>query len=247
MVPPTWSMCAWVRIVRRTGAAEAVDGGGERLPLRTHHEGVDHGDAVVVDDHARVGDAGLASGQEPGEHAVGELGEGQGFGHVFEATPVRSGVHSGPAGASVYPRPHVRTIPEPAPSYVPGRARFEREDARQGPGARRRHGVPRPRGLRRAAREGGRARQRGARHPRPRLGRHRRVRAGERVGHQVDLPRRHPRGRERRRAPRRDHAAEGRSTPAMSSRSTSCSRRSRRPSVASRASASRRRSRPRAG
>jgi len=43
---PTWLMLApWVRIVRAHGGSEAVltnDGGGERLPLRTHHmEGVD--------------------------------------------------------------------------------------------------------------------------------------------------------------------------------------------------------------
>ena len=42
-----------------------------------------------------------------------------------------------------------------------------------------------------------------------RLGRHRPLRAGQRLGHGVDLPRRHPRRRERVRAARRDHAAEG--------------------------------------
>ena len=33
---------------------EALDGCRERLPLRTHHQGVDHGDAVVVDHHAGI-------------------------------------------------------------------------------------------------------------------------------------------------------------------------------------------------
>ena len=55
------------------------------------------------------------------------------------------------------------------------------------------------------------------------------VRARERVGHRVDVPRRHPRRRERGRAPRRDHAAEGAVGEPRWSRSTSCSRRSRRP------------------
>ena len=36
-------------------AAQPVDRGGERLPLRPHHQGVDDGDPVVVDDRARVG------------------------------------------------------------------------------------------------------------------------------------------------------------------------------------------------
>ena len=53
--------------------AELLDRGGERLPLRPHHERVDHGDAVVVDDRAGVAHARLAAGLEPHEHAVGEL------------------------------------------------------------------------------------------------------------------------------------------------------------------------------
>ena len=48
-----------------------------------------------------------------------------------------------------------------------------------------------------------------ARDQRPGLGRHRPVRARERVGHRVDVPRRRPRRRARGRAARRDHAAEG--------------------------------------
>ena len=51
--------------VREDGAlhrqVERLDRGRERLPLRPHHERVDHGDAVVVDDHPRVRHARLAA------------------------------------------------------------------------------------------------------------------------------------------------------------------------------------------
>jgi citrate lyase subunit beta/citryl-CoA lyase len=66
---------------------EGVHGSRERLPLRAHHEGVDHGDAVVVDDHPRVGDAGLAPRQQPRVHAVGQLGEGDLVGHAPRLCP----------------------------------------------------------------------------------------------------------------------------------------------------------------
>ncbi len=73
-------------------------------------------------------------------------------------------------------------------------------------------------------------------------------RAGQRLDHAVDLPRRHRRRRGRRRQPRRGDAAEGADAPSRSSRSTCCSPRSRRRSGSrSAASASRRRSRTRAG
>ena len=52
------------------------------------------------------------------------------------------------------------------------------------------------------------------------------LRAGERVGHRVDVPRRRARGRERGRAARRDHAAEGAVGGRGASRSTCCSPRS---------------------
>ena len=53
--------------------AERVHRVDEGLPLRPHHQRVDHGDAVVVDDRARVAHAGLPAGLQPDEHAVGEL------------------------------------------------------------------------------------------------------------------------------------------------------------------------------
>ena len=52
---------------------ERVHRGGERLPLRPHHERVDHGDAVVVDHDARVAHARLAAGLQPHVHTVGDL------------------------------------------------------------------------------------------------------------------------------------------------------------------------------
>ncbi len=68
------------------GKIERGDRGGKRFPLRPHHERVDHGDAVVVDDHARVRHAGLAAGLEPRVDAVAQLGEGK-LCHGSEGTP----------------------------------------------------------------------------------------------------------------------------------------------------------------
>ena len=53
------------------------------------------------------------------------------------------------------PRDHERSFPGPAPTFLPRRARLEPAVRRQGPGPRRRHGLPRPRGLGRAQGEGG--------------------------------------------------------------------------------------------
>jgi hypothetical protein len=55
--------------------------------LRAHHHRVDDRQAVVVDDHAGVADAGLAAGLEPHVHAVRELVEGA----------VRSGLRHAPS------------------------------------------------------------------------------------------------------------------------------------------------------
>ena len=109
---------------------------------------------------------------------------------------------------------HVRTHPGPAPPLLPLGPRVEREDARQGPGHPRRHGVPRPRGRGRAAREGGGPGQGRRRHQEPGLGRQGPVRPGQRLGHRVDRLRRHRGRRQRRRAPRGDHAARRCSRPA---------------------------------
>ena len=78
------------------GPAEGGDRSRERLPLRAHHEGVDHGDPVVVDDHARVAHTRLTTGLEPHEHAFRDLVQRAGwdgghgrtlrFGHVRTLT-----------------------------------------------------------------------------------------------------------------------------------------------------------------
>ena len=89
---------------------------------------------------------------------------------------------------------------------VPG---FERQDARQGPGAAGRPGLPRPRGRGRAAGQAGRPQEHRGRAQRGRLGRQDPRGAGQRPDHAVDLPGRHRGGRGRRRQPRLHHAAEG--------------------------------------
>ena len=107
------------------------------------------------------------------------------------------------------PSGHVRTLPRPAPPLVPLHAGLEREVPGQGADGGRRHDVPRPRGRRRPPREGRRPGQGGRRDQEPRLGRPGAVRAGQRLGHRVDLRRRDRGGGQRRRAPRRGHAAQG--------------------------------------
>ena len=61
----------------------------------------------------------------------------------------------------------------------------------------------------------------------PGLGRQGPLRPGQRLGHEVDRLRRHRGRRQRRRAARRDHAAQGADRPPRSSPSTCCSPRSR--------------------
>ncbi len=116
-------MCAWVSTVRRTGRSELVHRRRERLPLRAHHQGVDHGDAVVVDDDARVGDAGLAPRQQPRVDAVGELGEGDLVGHV-DAGYARSvsAVRPGAGASSTLARmsERSRSLPRRTCLAVPG-------------------------------------------------------------------------------------------------------------------------------
>ena len=74
-MPPTWSTWAWVRIDALHGTVHRLDRGGERLPLRPHHQRVDDGEAVLVGDDPGVAHAGLAAGLQPHPDAVGELVE----------------------------------------------------------------------------------------------------------------------------------------------------------------------------
>jgi len=73
------TMCAWVRIVRRTGGPRTVDGGRTNgdSHCRTHHEGVDQVMPSFVDDHAALADPPRSSppGRKPGEPRRAELGE----------------------------------------------------------------------------------------------------------------------------------------------------------------------------
>ena len=58
---------------------EPADRGCERLPLRANHERVDHRQAVVVGDHARVADARFATRLQPDPDALGQLVQGAGW------------------------------------------------------------------------------------------------------------------------------------------------------------------------
>ena len=191
-VPPAWSTCPHVSTVRRTGrpsfATAAANG--------SHWEGTISVSTTVSPSSSTITPA-LATPARPSgaTHANTPGASSSRVGPAIARGYART--RSGAAGHGFrssaplgYPPVHVRTQSQPPAPHLPRRARLEREDARQGSGPRRRHGVPRPRGLRRAAREGRRPRQRGARHQRARLGRHRPLRARQRVGHEVDLPRR---------------------------------------------------------
>ena len=65
-------------------AADRLDRGGERLPLRAHHQRVDHRDAVIVDDAPALLTPDSPPGLDPHEHAVGELVQRVGWdgGHI---------------------------------------------------------------------------------------------------------------------------------------------------------------------
>src|SRR3954454_19386272 len=181
-VPPTWSMCAWVRIVRRTGgpssATAKANGSHCDRTIRVSITVMPSSSTTTPAFATPVSPPGSNQAYTPSPSSVRDTSAVMlpGYAARFGAPP-----------GAVYPRRHVGTLPEPPAPHLSRRARLQREDAGQGARSRRRHGVPRPRGLRRAVGERGRARQRGAGHQRPRLGRHRRVRARERVGHEVDL------------------------------------------------------------
>ena len=119
----------------------------------------------------------------------------------------------------------------------------------KGPGDPGRHGVPRPRGRRGAEGEGGGPGQGGRRHQEPGLGRQGRSASGSTTGRRAWTAFDVDRGRrQRRRAPRRDHAAEGGDRGRRSWPWTSCSpRSSSTPGCPSATSASRPRSRRPAG
>ena len=95
------------------------------------------------------------------------------------------------------------------PSNLPLGSRQQPQDDRQGQGAARRRGVPRPRGRRGRRRQGLGPRHGGRGAGRARLGRSAARRAGQRLDHAVDARRRHRGGRRRRCGPGRDRAAEG--------------------------------------
>ena len=154
---------------------------------------------------------------------------------VALAARAMAGIHAGwehPSDLS-YPSAHVRTHAEPAPPLLPRGPRLEREDARQGARPRRRHGVPRPRGLRsrrwRRRRPATRSSTRSTTWTGARPSSCVRVTRGTR---EWTVPRRHRRGR-RTRASGSTRSCCRRCRPRPRSwRSTCCSRRSRRPPAA---------------
>ena len=99
------------------------------------------------------------------------------------------------------------SVPATCPAGRASRCPVPARDDGQGRWPRRRHGLPRPRRRGRAAREAGSAREGRQGDQRAGLGRERPVRARQRVGHGMDLPRRDRGGRGRVRATRRAHVA----------------------------------------
>ena len=104
----------------------------------------------------------------------------------------------GPAGAGLLPFGHVCSLSRPAAPLLSLHPRIEREIPGQGTHGPGRHDLPRPRGRGGPAGEGGCPAQGRRRHQEPALGRPCAVRPGERVGHRMDLRRRHRSGGERR-------------------------------------------------
>jgi len=64
------------------GPSELADRSAELLPLRRHHQGVDHGEAVLVGHHPRVRAPYSARELQPGVDALGQLQHS----HYFTAT-----------------------------------------------------------------------------------------------------------------------------------------------------------------
>ena len=178
------------------------------------HPGTDH--AFFNDDAARGPQrrgVGLALGLGPSPSSVATSPSGRPA-RAARAHGVRHLTGGRGFDGLCYDRGHVRTIPRPAPPFVHVDPRLEREVPGQGADGGGRHDLPRPRGLGGPAREGGGPGQGGRRHQEPGLGRPGAVRAGQRLGHRVDLRRRH-RG--------------GRATPGSASTRSCCPRSSRRP------------------
>jgi hypothetical protein len=130
---------------------------------------------------------------------------------------LRAGFERGPRGRGRGGRrvpvgsAHVVAQSVVAPSLVSERARLEREDVGQGPHIGGGHGLPRPRGFRRRAREGVRSGQGGRRPACGGLaGRHRAVRPPQRVGLAMDRVRPDRGRRAGARAAELRHAPQGR-------------------------------------
>ena len=198
-------MCACVSTSRRTGRPSAGDRGRERLPLRADHERVDDRDAVVVDDRARRCSrptrrpAGATRTRRRRARAACSVG------YVRHARTVPTSVRLAPC-----PNAHA-TCPAGRASRCPARAR--------------RCWPRRPASAPTWCSSTSKTRSRRSRSQAARakvvkaindagLGRQRPVRARERVGHRVDLPRRDRGRRGRVGAARRADAAEGARPPA---------------------------------
>ena len=190
--------------------AELGDRVGERLPLRPHHERVDDREAVVVGDHAGVAHTRFAARLQPDPHAVGELVQGVGLGSPPCACTVPFAAMS--ERCRNLPRRSCLSIPgssekmlAKAPGLGADMVFLDLEDAvapLEKPAARDK--------IVKAINDA-------------RLGRHRPVRARQRVGHRVDVPRRRSRSSRARRE-RLDELMlpEGASRPPRCRRSTCC-------------------------
>ena len=156
-MPPTWSMCACVSSNRRTGAPSLATAAANG----SHCERTMSVSTTVRPSSSAITPALLTPDSPPG------------WIHTHTRRRSRASVRGWDRRATTarYPSSMSERIPQPAAPLVPLDPRIEREDAGKGPESRRRHGVPRPRGRGRAAREAGRARQDRERDQHLRLGR----------------------------------------------------------------------------
>src|SRR5450759_2448988 len=141
-------MWAWVSTTRRTGSSSAWTAAANG----SHWERTISVSMIVIPSSSTTTPALLTPVSPPG------------WSHAYTPSASSCSVNVGTACATQrgyrYGGGHVRALPHAAPPVVPVGPRIEPQDARQGAGSRRRHGVPRPRGLGRAPGEGSGARQR---------------------------------------------------------------------------------------